>query len=440
MIQKKNQIFHPRFALTIFVILTAILMFVGGCNAIDPGVSDYAKSTTSSGGVKAGFDDGKYVIQSTTNATDLVKGDTIAINLAHVFIRDFSEADLIRKLWDPKNLKKRGEIAIVARVKEISNKGPDFDFSSGGAAGGRLVYYSDSVHVNGHLNFSFLPIYGPIKYDGYPLAVSFYILELDQNESAGVKSLLSTLSSVGGKAYPPSSSILSVLDKVGTSLASQHKDDVNLAYHFYLQPFSASADNSLGQPLLKTANYALIKQDYVYSASARSGIPFHWKIEVDPKTGLIHSKGESVAEKSHFTEATYLTFQINKGQNADNLNQAERFAQFGNFIESIKGTEFMDFSSLGTDLTSMLKRDEAQQRSQDVLIDLKQIKDSKKPEDEVLRAKLLGKLKLFLTETATTSENHLREADRKALLISITKLYKPDRLSPLLPEEIDQLK
>jgi hypothetical protein len=430
------------------------LLITCGCNHIDAGVSDYSRAgapaskSTDNTTKSVPFSDGKYVIPpKADDATYIHKGDTISINLAHGFIKDFSEADWFHRVIDPQLKRKRGEVAVVARVKEISNKGPDFDFTSSGHTGGRLIYYSDGVHVNAHLNFSFLPVYGPINYDGYPLAISFYILELDKNQSASMKSLLNTLTAVGGKAYPPSAPVLSVLDKIGSSLVSQQKDDVDLAYHFYLQPYSATSDNTLGQPLLRTGNYALVKQDFVHSEEVRAGVPFSWNVTIDPSNGLLSKTvtGTSQASKPvPFTGATYLTFQINKGQKADNLNQAERFAQFSNFLDSIKGTEFMDFTTIGTQLTGMLARDENDSRAKNLFTELSE----KYPKNGVTdtadlkarRTSLLGELEKYIfDENAKDSRYYLRTADKNALLERIGALYLPSRASRLTRDEFKKL-
>jgi hypothetical protein len=145
-----------------------------------------------------------------------------------------------------------------------------------------------------------------------------------------------------------------------------------------------------------------------------------------------------------FTGATYLTFQINKGQKADNLNQAERFAQFSNFLDSIKGTEFMDFTTIGTQLTGMLARDENDSRAKNLFTELSE----KYPKNGVTdtadlkarRTSLLGELEKYIfDENAKDSRYYLRTADKNALLERIGALYLPSRASRLTRDEFKKL-
>jgi hypothetical protein len=89
--------------------------------------------------------------------------------------------------------------------------------------------------------------------------IQLTVLELDNAESAQVKSLLKTLASIGASAYPPASPVLAVLDRVGEQLLKGDTDDTELRYSFVLHPM-----NSLGDPryaALAVGNYALVKEE-----------------------------------------------------------------------------------------------------------------------------------------------------------------------------------
>ncbi len=89
--------------------------------------------------------------------------------------------------------------------------------------------------------------------------IQLTVLELDNAESAQVKSLLKTLASIGASAYPPTSPVLAVLDRVGEQLLKGDTDDTELRYSFVLHP-----TNSLGDPryaALAVGNYALVKEE-----------------------------------------------------------------------------------------------------------------------------------------------------------------------------------
>jgi hypothetical protein len=182
------------------------------------------------------------------------KHDSISIHLEQIYIKEFHEIPAFWRLESSKDT--RGEIAIVVRAFELS-KGQDLDFRSTAAESGRLIYYSDDVREKQFLNFSFLPVYGPITYRGNPVVLQIYILELD-SESEKLKPLLSTLAKVGSSLYAPASPVLSLVESLGGAFLSGNQDDVAFRYSLVLHPDQGYA--GMDYPVLEAGHYVFIRK------------------------------------------------------------------------------------------------------------------------------------------------------------------------------------
>lgn len=241
-------------------------------------------------------------------------GDMISINLLQAYIHNFTETTFFSR--------KRGEIAIVARVVERDEKN-GLDFTDTGKQRGRLVYYSEGVQPGQYLNFSQLPIYGPIEYKGNQLILEFYIVELDMKESAEISGLLSTVASLGGTAYPPSSSILKTLEKIGSELLKPAANDTEFKYHATLVPATAQF-KPLRSGILEYGNYAFVKMPYKqedFGAEKNIHPWSNWYF--NQKNARLYGNANcSDAMTSH----TYLMVQINKG--AGKMDATNNYGEF----------------------------------------------------------------------------------------------------------------
>lgn len=355
-----------------------IVVLLSGCTSLNEGQNDYIRKNISS-------DDFTYKYEAPNTGIDeqVKTGKSISLHLMHAFIKGFNETSLSGVV--------RGEIAIVASVFEVEDgKFIKYDVNSSKKQG-RLIFYSDDVRNNGHhLNFSYLPIYGPIKYKGGPFVIQFTILELDNAELKGAKNMLKALSVLGQKSYPPSSGVLKVLDTIGSSFLSNESNDREFKYTFYLHP--AGGHRKTKYPLLKVGNYALIKSN----AEGENGNNFpiiDWNDKcIDDGNGELNkivqnktvrsvneeikqinsqdisdlNENASEVNKSikklkkkidgvlntncttknkgvkRFEEATYLTFQINSGFKSVGMNVAEIFADFeGKLISASDDNDFL---------------------------------------------------------------------------------------------------
>lgn len=246
------------------------------------------------------------------------RGQIISVYLNQAYINDFTER------WEEIFGRKRGEIAVVARVAELDH-GNDFDFTNTGKDRGRLVYYSEGVQAGQFLNFSQLPIYGPIEYTGKPLVMEFYIMELDVKENTEVSGLLSAAAGLGAIAYPPASPILKVLDTIGGGLLKANKSDLEFKYHAALLAGELQL-KSLKAGTLEYGNYAFVRMPYTNPKTPDVSNVHRWnKWYFNQKNGRLYDNED--CSKPLLTQ-TYLSVQINRAKEATTLDPANTLANF----------------------------------------------------------------------------------------------------------------
>src|SRR5262245_35012114 len=135
---------------------------IGGCAIKEEGAVDYRR-------VPLGQDNsnisGENLIEKYISLDEahldafIAKDDYYQITLKQGVIRDY---------WEKLGTHEGAEIAIVATVFEIGDRGRDkellkFDFSPNAVQEARVIYYSDDVWSGQALNISQLPIYGPVR-------------------------------------------------------------------------------------------------------------------------------------------------------------------------------------------------------------------------------------------------------------------------------------
>ena len=281
----------------------------------------------------------KYDTRSNTNSCDKLnleskpnveKGQVISIYLQQTFIEDFTER------WGEIFGRKRGEIAIVARVAELSDS-TDFDFTNAGRDRGRLVYYSEGVQPRQFLNFSQLPIYGPIEYTGKPLVLEFYIIELDVKENTEISGLLSAAAGLGATAYPPASPVLKVLDTIGGGLLKSNSSDLEFKYHAALLAQEKQILN-IKSGVLEYGNYAFVRMPPMDRNDPSSTSNHRWS------NWWFNQKNARIYEDKDCSRPlltqTYLTLQVNRASEQSSLDLNNTFLNFVNKIttEASAGT------------------------------------------------------------------------------------------------------
>lgn len=246
------------------------------------------------------------------------RGQIISIYIQQAYMKEITEK------WEGMFSPKRGEVAIVARIAELSEKG-EFDFTANGRDRGRLIYYSEGVQAGQFLNFSQLPIYGPIEYGGKPLVMEFYIIELDVKENTEISGLLSAVAGLGATAYPPASPILKVLDTIGSGLLKSNTSDLEFKYHAAVLAGDSQL-NSLSSGKLEFGNYAFVRMPYTDPKNPGQPNSHHWG------SWFFNQKNARIYEDEDCSRPllsqTYFTIQINRAKEATTLDASNSLLNF----------------------------------------------------------------------------------------------------------------
>jgi len=321
------------------VIITFATCLVGCPGHINTGAIDYrpmAASPTNGDYYSLGH---RYVVPA--DAYDEIgKNEPVSIHLMQAFIRDFSER-FEDTMFSEEEV--RGEIAIIARVVDRGrDKSGKFERAS--AENGRLVYYSDDVRRGQFLNFSYMPIYGPLEYSGQELEIELLILELDDYESAQYREIIKTLADIGGQAYPPSSAVLQVLESLADAILATADDDEGFRYRFTFQ--APSNDPDLPRPTLCTGNYVIHR-----SEDRNKSIDWD-SLQIDRRTGRLMTTSHD--PPMEYRDETYLTVQIRNDGDPTPLEEAESYAEFYRRVIADDDAEGAELQAATTKLTTAL--------------------------------------------------------------------------------------
>lgn len=316
------------------------MLVLSGCANFNEGVTDYAveneKYNTASTplSLKA-----KYARNADEQAK-IVKGDTITIDLKQVFVKDFTERS---GLFDLNGTK--GEVAIVANVFEMSNEGGKnkIDFGPDSINNGRVIFFSSDVRKGQYLNLSQIPMYGPMRYNGNRLVMQIYVIEIDAQNSQ-MTSLLSTLASLGGTAYPPASPVLKVLETLGSSLIKANKNDIEFAYTMTLLP---DAGSGYAEPAILSAG------NYIFGRREDRTQDFDWAgLRYDDRTGRLEKSDGAL-----FRDETYLTLQVDKGYDEISLElEQTTLTELVGQLSEEKASQVGEVTAIATEYAESVKR------------------------------------------------------------------------------------
>jgi len=274
-------------------------------------------------------------------------GDSITISLVQAYICEFKESSiqdfglpgwkgLLYRPCDSDD-KTRGEILISARVME-KNKSNGLTFNYSDIKNkGRVVYYTEDAREYGqYLNFSNMPVYGPIEYKGRPFYIEFNVIELDTPENDQTRSLLSSLADIGGSAYPPASPILGMLNTLGNSMLNGNRDDLEFRYQLELVPKTKKQNPGIYRPFLREGIYIFIRSEdrsRPIPWSQLSYAPSEGRLKIDySKCSYKKPKKESCVDEDplfeDYRDQTYLVMQITKGDASEDLDTAQTVQAF----------------------------------------------------------------------------------------------------------------
>jgi hypothetical protein len=252
-----------------------LILLVQGCQVIEEGEVDYVRTLANNGlnakslascnpklydqseFARAGVTRECYetLYRKYTKAPQIKSGETISVHLMQAFNGFAIESKNFGETFG--NRGSNAEMVIVANVCEQGKSGCSMAFGPKSDKKGRVVFYSNGVKANQYLNFSFLPVYGPIEYEGGPLVIQLTIVELD-DPSEQQKAMLKTLAATGQQMYPPASDVLTVLDSIGTAILANSTDDILFRYSMTLVPESNSENYK--SPIVAEGNYAFVRK------------------------------------------------------------------------------------------------------------------------------------------------------------------------------------
>ncbi len=250
-------------------------------------------------------------------------GESISIVLQQVFLNDASS----------------GEVAVIAKVYESTKeKGDPFATAT---QSGRIVHFSRGVKKDGQfLNFSSLPIYGPISYSGKPVVLEVFVMELDAIKSPQQQRLMNYLARAGATPQAPSSQVLRLLEGVGETLLENPED--SRIFKFRMVLFPKIEDDLLNAAKLRVGNYVFVKQK-----DEKDSIPWN-DIRLNKVTGRLVSNGS----KQDFVDKSYMILQLNKGYNSVEMDAAQLY---GEILDSLNENTINDRREM-TELLTRLER------------------------------------------------------------------------------------
>ncbi len=292
--------------------------------------------------------------QATDASSTSERVESIRLTLKQAYLRNFHETGPV------------GEVAVLMTVKESrSNLGQKEPRS------GRVVYYSEGVRKNAFMNFRDQPVYGPIRYGGDDLQIRVSILELDDTDNKIAGSMLKSLATLGSIAYPPSSPVLSALDKIGESLLDLNGPD--LEWDYLMRLSSRPPADPLGDTKwregqvdawLRDGYYVMLRSDTTSDSALRRRVsePDWRSLYLDPFTGVLYIKRDTTqgtpptcachaadigrdsapsASASELFEEyhdrSYLVFSVQSGFDSSQLDLAQEAAELNEIVNAYGG-------------------------------------------------------------------------------------------------------
>lgn len=346
-----------------FVTVAISAAALGGCATIDTGYIDYrrAEDPANVADQISGYDGtcapskadpkvvnticypllgSKLFRKNTSSKIGIQEQDVYSVRLDHGHMRYVSEFPLRPgRVLDGKNpFRAQAEIVVLARAFEfgpvakadlnalVTSTEPQaaaesrptgvpadeafVDVTTDSLNDARVIYYSPDVENGQSLNFSNIPILGPVRYGGRPVGIQIIVLELDR-VSEEMQGLLSSLASLGQTAGAiPTGGASDILLGLGKTLLESNQDDVVFEYRFVLDP--SHEVNSYNSAPFEEGRYVLRRLQTRKAAHV-------WRdIQLDHNTGQLFllPEGEN-NEAKLYTDETYFTVNIiNHGASA----------------------------------------------------------------------------------------------------------------------------
>lgn len=235
--------------------------------------------------------------------------DKFTISLQQGLVNDFQEFRLSNLAG-----RKKGDIAIVVNVQE-RRPGVDYNFKPGSEQEGRVVFFQKNVEAGAPLNLANLPVYGPATYDGYPLMISLYVIEIDAGDNKEISGIVDSLANLSKTVSPVNTAAISVLNTLGGTLLKLNKNDLIAEYRAELAP-GAGEHPAIRNLVLEYGNYA-------FTTMKNAKVWHEWdRLYYNQSNARLYIKDEN-NNSNHcgapYKEESWLTFQVNKSETTSDL-------------------------------------------------------------------------------------------------------------------------
>jgi hypothetical protein len=151
----------------------------------------------------------------------------------------------------------KGEIALIANVTE--GKRAPGSRAADGTLEGRVVFYSDDIYPQQRLNEFNVPIFGPKEYQGGPLTIDLWLMELDRAESDQMGAVLQTLSELSRSVPSLALPGVDILSQIGTSFLKSNRDDI--IGHFTVTLVPPTTGLNATDPILSVSDVIVKRSD-----------------------------------------------------------------------------------------------------------------------------------------------------------------------------------
>jgi hypothetical protein len=205
--------------------------------------------------------------------------------------------------------RENGEVAILVNAFEFSDKeggqrfvdlaqvNPGKDGAPGSLdfANSKVVYFSPDVDKHQPLNFSNIPVIGPVKYGGRPIGLQIIVIELDRM-TPSTRALLERLAELGKTAAGAGNPVTDTLFELGKSMISASQDDIIFEYRMVM-------DN--GDYLGSRQVSAFQSGRLVFRRAQNRQSDFVWRnLILDQNTGALYVAGDDPSKETAPRRAT----------------------------------------------------------------------------------------------------------------------------------------
>ena len=166
-----------------------------------------------------------------------------------------------------------------------------------------------------------MPVYGPIDFNGKPIGIDIFIVEIDAEDNQ-TQALLKTLATAGAKAYPPAQPVLAVLNQLGDALLKGRTDDIEFRYSMVLDP--ARGYRGMAYAVAEAGNYVFVREQ------TRDKTTEWESLVLNENDGRLYHRGSNAL----YRDTSYLSVQINRNAGNEEVQLAQN--TYGAFRKALE--------------------------------------------------------------------------------------------------------